>query len=421
MAAPANQKRQHADGHPDAHLPHSSRNTIKKPRLSAHRNFPPVFWDRLSKTHLTRRALRELDRRNRLQSSPPPPTPTPKEEIFSGNLANFARSGGPDIADLRGCPPRPSAAAPESSETQSTELPSNSETAKTTQTSTSSRGPDFEQHLFDHGIYLDNDKSSALNEQHIRDNLRRRRPSLSLSNLSDGDFKAFKTLNAAVINRDDVLNDIVPVMRGTSNILSESNLSFTELRPMTHEITSKPKPGSFDGARPDEIDKRIRTDENICPLIIPTKHTHAPVAPNFFLEVRRQSSDLAVLTRQACFDGANGARAMHCLQNYGREEEPTYDGNAYAFSATYHPRMMMLTLYAHHLTAPTSPGRRQEYHLTLLRCYPMINGRAEFVDGLTALRNLRELAQQSRNDFIRAANARARNNVVDEIHISETE
>lgn len=309
--------------------------------------------------------------------------------------------------------PPPSTAAFDSSGTQSAELPSNSEMAKTSKSSTSSRGPDFEQHLVDHSLYPDNKKSSALNEQYIRDKLRRPRPSLSLSRFSDEDFDAFQHLNATITNKDDVMIDIVPVMCGTNKILSKRNLLFTELKPITDDIASQPKPDSFDGARVDEIDMRIRTDEHIYPLIVPTNHIHAPAAPNFFLEVKGQLGDLAVLKRQACYDGANGARAMHCLQNYGRKE-PIYDGKAYAFSAIYHAGVMMLMLFSHHLTAPPTSGGRPEYHLTYLRGYLMMNGRQDLVDGLTAFRNLRDMAQKFRDDFINAANARARNNVVDE-------
>lgn len=312
-------------------------------------------------------------------------------------------------------PPPTSATAFESSGTPSAELPSDSETAKTSKNSTSSRGPDFEQHLIDHGIYLHNRKSSALNEQYIRDGLRRPRPSLSPSGFSDEDFRAFQKLNEATANKDDVMIDIVPVMCGNTQILSRGDLLFTELKPITFEIASKPKPDNFDGAHPDEIDKRIRTDEHIYPLIVPTKQPHAPVAPNFFLELQGASGDIAVSKRQACYDGANGARAMHCLQNYGRKE-PIYDGKAYAFSATYNAGTMMLMLFSHHLTAPVIPGGRPEYHLTQLRGYLMMNGRQDLVDGLTALRNLRDMAQEFRDDFISVANARAQNSVLDETH-----
>ncbi|KAI0537485.1 hypothetical protein GGR58DRAFT_347523 [Xylaria digitata] len=404
MANPRNRKRPHADDHPSQ----NTNNPNKKPRLSARPNFPPEFWDRLSKIPLTVRALRELDRRNSIQSSLPP---TSKEGTFFGCLAKFARCGGPNIVDLRGYPSPASAAAPEPSRTQSAEIPSNSDMAKSTKLSTSSRGPDFEQHLVNHSIYLDNNKSSALNIQYIRDRLRRFRPSLSLSRFSNEDFQAFKRSNATIANEDDVVVEIVPVMCGTSKILSKRNLLFSEFEPITDETASKPKPDVFDGACLDDIDKRIRADEHVYPLIIPTKHIHVPVAPNFFLEVKSQSGDPAVLMRQACYDGANGARAMHCLQNYGRRE-PIYDGNAYTFSATYHPGSRTLALYAHHLTAPTVSGGKPEYHLTDLPGYYLMSDRQALVDGLAAFRNLRDMAQEFRDEFIRIANAHTQNRVV---------
>ncbi|KAF2966227.1 hypothetical protein GQX73_g7360 [Xylaria multiplex] len=332
--------------------------------------------------------------------------PTPPELSGYDAVQKFARE------PIQCYYPSPaSVAAPEPSGTQSTELPSGSEMAKSTRLSTSSRGADFEQHLIDHNIYLDNNKSSALNIQYIRDRLRRSRPSLSLSRFSNEDFQAFKRSNATIASEDDVVVEIVPVMCGTNKILSKRNLLFTELEPITDETASKPKPDVFDGACLDDIDKRIRADEHIYPLIIPTKHVHVPVAPNFFLEVKGQSGDPAILMRQACYDGANGARAMHCLQNYGREE-PIYDGNAYTFSATYHPGTRTLALYAHHPTAPASSGSKPEYHLTDLPGYYLMSDRQALVDGLTAFRNLRDMAQEFRDGFIRVANAHTQNLVL---------
>ena len=62
-------------------------------------NFPPDFWDNLSLVPLTVRALRELDRRQkilrpRLNSASLQPRLT--------DLGRFARGGGPDIRRLRG-------------------------------------------------------------------------------------------------------------------------------------------------------------------------------------------------------------------------------------------------------------------------------------------------------------------------------
>ncbi|KAI1120986.1 hypothetical protein F5Y10DRAFT_289082 [Nemania abortiva] len=405
MAGPQNLKRPRTDDH----SPRNSNDSTKKPRFNAQPNFPPGFWDRLSKIPLTRRALRELDRRNGMHPRPPP---TSQEEAFSGSLAKFARRGGPNLVYLQGYPPPTSAAVFGSSRTQSTGTPSGSEMAKLTKPSTSSKGLDFEQHLFDHGIYLDNNRSSALNVEYIRDRLRRPRPSLSLSRFSDEDFKAFKQSNATITNKDDVLAEIAPVMCGTNEIPSKSRLLFSEFKPITDGTISNPRPDVFDGARLDDIDKRIYADGHIYPLIIPTRHVDVPVAPNFFLEVKRQSGDPAVLMRQACYDGANGARAMHCLQNYGRRE-PIYDGNAYTFSATYHPGARTLALYAHHLTAPAIPGEKLEYHLTDLPGYYLMSDRESLVNGLTAFRNLRDMAQEFRDDFIRAANGYALKNVAE--------
>lgn len=111
------------------------------------------------------------------------------------------------------------------------------------------------------------------------------------------------------------------------------------------------------------------------------------------------------MKRQACYDGGYGARATHALQNYGNKE-PTYDGNAYTFSSTYHAGT--LKLYAHHVTPPTAPGGRHEYHMTQVDGWQMTGNIETFRRGATAFRNARDVAQRHRNRFIEAANARAR-------------
>ncbi|KAK3304811.1 uncharacterized protein B0T15DRAFT_363760, partial [Chaetomium strumarium] len=66
-------------------------------RLHGPSNFPPEFWDNLSKVPLTRRALRELDRRNSTQPALGPAVPA----VCTAYLARFARHGGPDLRHLR--------------------------------------------------------------------------------------------------------------------------------------------------------------------------------------------------------------------------------------------------------------------------------------------------------------------------------
>jgi hypothetical protein len=97
---------------------------------------------------------------------------------------------------------------------------------------------------------------------------------------------------------------------------------------------------------------------------------------------------------------------MHALQNYGAEE-PAFDGNAYTYSSTYHAGTGTLQLYAHHVTPPTAPGGRPEYHMTQVGGYMMTHSRERFVEGASAFRNARDSAQRYRDSFIQAANARA--------------
>ncbi|KAI0427387.1 hypothetical protein F5Y09DRAFT_33451 [Xylaria sp. FL1042] len=142
-------------------------------------------------------------------------------------------------------------------------------------------------------------------------------------------------------------------------------------------------------------------------LLVPTKHPRAPVAPNFFLEVKRENGDPAVMRREACYDAAYGVRAMHYLQNYG-QKMPVYDGNAYTFSSTYHSGTSSLVLYAHYSTPPPAVGDRPEYNMTRIRGFDLANDHEGFVTAVTALRNIRDLAKRYRGDIIDAANLRAR-------------
>ena len=109
---------------------------IQKRNHPSASQFPPEFWDNLSKIDLTRRALQELDRRNvqsvlrsqsitpsssssssrppvaphaafRRRKDPQPirkPTEYPSrcEKANFGGIQRFARHGGPALFDLRG-------------------------------------------------------------------------------------------------------------------------------------------------------------------------------------------------------------------------------------------------------------------------------------------------------------------------------
>ena len=106
-------KRQHADdrSRSDTESPTKKTKTRSETELEAWASwqYPPEFWDRLSKITLTRKAVEEYNRRVRLEQHPSPPLPRPQGRaehlvytLPAKRLARFAQFGGPDLSDLRG-------------------------------------------------------------------------------------------------------------------------------------------------------------------------------------------------------------------------------------------------------------------------------------------------------------------------------
>lgn len=457
MARPQNRKRHHADEASQDDRPTKTRKrdeslrsehpakrprrdqtvgdtspaeSVNPPTVEHHGpwQYPPEFWDRLSTIPLIGEALEELDRRARTRPSLPPPPPPPTGLVqdlaptptTTRPLARFARHGGPDLYDLRGYPApaarnhRPASAMSSSSPSRATR--STDPTTVTTKSGTTksrksitpyNRG--FEQHLTDHAIHPDW-KSQEPGLEGVKSALGVPRPSLSPSRFSDSAFKTFRQNDAQAKDEDDVKLYVVPTITGAKHINhpSATNTQFANLEPLTDGTIAPAQPDMYYGAYPEQLDRSIRDD--LGHHIIPSTMLDKPMAPNFFLKAKGPNGSLAVATRQARYDGAVGTRAMHSLQNYGAEE-PVYDGKPYTFSSIYHGGT--LKMYAHHATAPTTPGGRPEYHMTQLRTISMTDTRETFVDGATAFRNARDLAKQHRDTFIQAANARARGSCQD--------
>ncbi|OAA48546.1 hypothetical protein NOR_01796 [Metarhizium rileyi] len=358
-------------------------------------NFSPKFWDNLSKVWLTPRALREKDRRNGVQF----PATVLAASVIPTTLARFARHGGLDLRHLRGYPEPKQAArissnrssAPSSRRTQSTKATTVSSKAKRS----SAYDRDFEQKLIDHNIYPkgheypDDVIPEPGNLNDITQTLVAPRGSLSPSRFDQAAFKAFTLANDRVISEGNVMAKILPAILGDADLPSEGNLPFTNLASITDGTTVDAIPNLYDGVYPKDVDRSVRQDLN--DMIIPTTHGRAPAVPNFFVEAKAPRGGADVAKRQACLDGAIGARAMHSLQTYG-EGKPSYDGNAHAFSSTYHDGT--LKIYTHHVTAPRAEGDRAEYHMTQLKAYALTSDREAFVQGVTAFRNARDLARR---------------------------
>jgi hypothetical protein len=190
------------------------------------------------------------------------------------------------------------------------------------------------------------------------------RASLSPSRFSDEDFKAFTRLCNKVGDKATARAEIMSIIAGDSRKKHyyASDRLFNHLEPLADDLP-QPKPDLYDGAYPQQISRSVRRD--LGQYIVPCNNTSLPAAPNFFVEGKSEGGRADVAKRQACHDGAVGARAMHSLQNY-QVAEPIYDGNANSYSATYHQGTATLQLYTHHLTAPKALGEPPECHMTQL-------------------------------------------------------
>lgn len=110
-----------------------------------------------------------------------------------------------------------------------------------------------------------------------------------------------------MISEGKVMSTVVPIISSdVTSIQNEGVLVFTRLDPITNNTTVDAKPDFYDGARLEEIDTQVQ--EEVGPYIIPTGHATAPVAPNFFMESKAPKGGADVAKRQACYDGAIGAR-----------------------------------------------------------------------------------------------------------------
>ncbi|TWU74652.1 hypothetical protein ED733_003251 [Metarhizium rileyi] len=374
--------------------------------------FPPAFYDELSVVPLTHNVLLELNQRNnaRLKSE----TRTRPIDSLPKDISRYSRHGGPDKQHLRDFLSRtqnPSTMENTQSSSRSRQTHLTKATNMTTSGSGSSRyGKEFNQHLQDYGIYMHNRKHKPLNLDETRISLEQSRASLSPSQFTEEQFEIFQRKNEDAIFESDVMADVIPIISGNSHIHSKQNVLFTELQPLTNNNAVRPKPDHFDGANLTDLCVELRNDEKIRQRVIPTKHHSLPVAANFFMEVKGPNGNASIAQRQACYEAAYGARAMHTLQNYGKAQAE-YDGNAYTYSSTYHPATGTLQLYAHHITAPTDARGRAEYHMSKIRSFAMTDNLATFVEGATIFRNARQLAAKYRDGFIQAANQRAADSI----------
>lgn len=276
-------------------------------------------------------------------------------------------------------------------------------TVKTSHRKSSAYHRDFEQHLIDHDIHPNNRTQKPHNWDEIQQKMAQPRPSLSPSKFSDGAFETFQQASEEALTEAMVMRKSFPIISGDADIPSAGELPFGNLKPLTDGTLVDAKPDFYDGARPAQIDRRIRAE--LGSYITPSTQHQAPALPNFFTEVKGPDGSGAVAKRQACYDGAVGARGIDQLRAFGADKpEALYDDNAYTITSTYHNGH--LQIYTIHPSKPTDPGNPPQYNMTQLRSFALTDTPDVFRKGASALRNARDWAEQQRNELIAAANGR---------------
>ncbi|KND86604.1 hypothetical protein TOPH_08723, partial [Tolypocladium ophioglossoides CBS 100239] len=81
---------------------------------------------------------------------------------------------------------------------------------------------------------------------------------------------------------------------------------------------------------------------------------------------RGPDGSLSVASRQACYDGALGARGIHSLQSY-KQSGPQYDNKAYTLTSIYHGGT--LKMYTSHPIPPPAPGERPGFAMTQIKTW----------------------------------------------------
>ncbi|KAL9609758.1 MAG: hypothetical protein Q9167_005502 [Letrouitia subvulpina] len=369
---------------------------------------PPEFYDRLSRQWLTLLTLQEWNRRTSTQDVT---WPINHHQIPSlpSSVERFARQGGPDLTDLRGCRnqlSQPAQGVRSMSTSQNSRkrprsgLDEPSQSSPSKKKSSKNTGPydlQFEQHLIDHYIWPDgyrDDGEEPSNIDEIQSALEARRRSVSPSQFPAKAFEDFKRAVHKSKSEDKVMSDVIPDIVGTSTIPNNRNILFTNLAPLTDGTIVAAKPDLYDGILPADLKSQVRNALGL--YITPSKNTSLPCLPNLFLEAKADAN-ANVGKRQVCYDGAIGARGTLILRS-AIEPDTAIDGNAYTLSSVYHNSTCSLKIYAHHPFKSSDPKWPVGYRMTLVGSWAL-DFRNSFRPGIQAYRNARDWAKKQRTDL----------------------
>lgn len=153
----------------------------------------------------------------------------------------------------------------------------------------------------------------------IKERLARPRASLSPSKFTEEAHGKFIRADANAFKEKQVTKSVISVIEGDNGDVRcvSGGVPFRNLDPLTDGTLVPGNPDRYYGARPEQLNREIRSELN--GQIVPSTQHDLPILPNFLLAAKGPDGSLAVAGRQASYDGALGARAMHSLQTYGQE------------------------------------------------------------------------------------------------------
>ncbi|KAG5756705.1 hypothetical protein H9Q70_000683 [Fusarium xylarioides] len=283
----------------------------------------------------------------------------------------------------------------------------------TTTSNTAKSGPydrNFQQNLVDHGLYPDKYLYPNLtrpakpgNLETLREVLKQRRRSLSPSVFPEDKFEAFQDADAHASKESQIIADVIPTIEGGvhDRRCVGRQIPFTGLDALTDGTLVPGNPDLYYGARPEQLHRKVRRD--LEGKIIPSTQQDLPIVPNFFLAVKGPDGSLSVASRQACYDGALGARGILSLQSYCCEDRQLqYDNDAYTLTSIYHGGQ--LKMYTMHPIAPSKVNAQPQFVMTLVKAWVLTSDVDAFREGVSAFRNGRDWTMQQRDEAIRRAN-----------------
>ena len=226
------------------------------------------------------------------------------------------------------------------------------------------------------------------------------RAALSSENFSEGQHRKFLRAMDSAVGEGKVILQVFPTILGDAEYLSDVNRPCNNWEAFGNANLVIPQPDYLEGARQSAQNEEVR--HRLGPIIMPFAAYEALFLPNFFTEAKGLRGTLDVAQRQACYDGALGTRGMHVLQNVG-SEETMFDENAYTITSTYLGGL--LKLFLHHITPPKSSKSMPEYHMTPLKVWTL-EDYDSFREGVSWYQNARDVADEYRQQFLEAAEAR---------------